>query len=73
MQKIFSDDQNISIIEDEVLDMIVENGSVKGVVLANTEIYAKAIILTTGTFLNGTIHIGEKKNTRRPVGGKLIH
>ena len=61
MQKIFSDDQNISIIEDEVLDMIVENGSVKGVVLANTEIYAKAIILTTGTFLNGTIHIGEKK------------
>jgi tRNA uridine 5-carboxymethylaminomethyl modification enzyme len=42
--------------------LIVENGKVKGVITGlGHEIKAKAVVLTNGTFLNGVIHIGEKR------------
>lgn len=47
--------------EDMVVGVIVEDGSVVGVkTRMGAEIRAKSVILTNGTFLNGTIHIGEK-------------
>jgi tRNA uridine 5-carboxymethylaminomethyl modification enzyme len=51
---------NLDIIESEVENIIVKNNAVMGVVCNNTEIYCKAVVLTTGTFLNGVIHMGEK-------------
>jgi tRNA uridine 5-carboxymethylaminomethyl modification enzyme len=52
---------NIDIIENEVIDIIVENNEVKGVVLAdNTKLFSKSVVVTTGTFLNGVIHMGHK-------------
>ena len=49
-------------IEAAVEDLIVEQGEAAGIVTADgREIRAGAVVLTTGTFLNGLIHIGEKK------------
>ena len=53
---------NVSFYQDMVRQLIVENGQVKGVVTGlGHEIRAKAVVLTNGTFLNGVIHIGEKR------------
>jgi len=52
--------ENLEVKQDLVVDLIVENGEVKGVVTELGNRYgAKAVVLTTGTFLNGLIHIGE--------------
>ncbi|HTN39895.1 MAG TPA: tRNA uridine-5-carboxymethylaminomethyl(34) synthesis enzyme MnmG [Asticcacaulis sp.] len=53
---------NLTIIEAAVEDLIVNNGVVTGVIDATGQSYlAKAVVLTTGTFLRGVIHIGEKR------------
>jgi tRNA uridine 5-carboxymethylaminomethyl modification enzyme len=53
---------NVDFYQDMVKELIVEGGKVKGVVTGmGHEIYAKAVVLTNGTFLNGVIHIGEKR------------
>ena len=58
----------ISILEGEVTDFIMEGSRVAGVVLADgSRIEASATVLTTGTFLRGIIHIG---TTSRP-GGRI--
>ncbi len=50
----------LSIIEALVTDILLKNGTLQGVILKNNEIlYAKAVILATGTFLGGIIHIGK--------------
>jgi tRNA uridine 5-carboxymethylaminomethyl modification enzyme len=51
--------------------VIVENGKVVGVKTSlGINIYAKAVILTNGTFLNGIIHLGEKQFGGGRVGEK---
>ncbi len=53
---------NLDIYQDTVKEIIVKENSVCGVVTGmGHQIYAKAVVLTSGTFLNGVIHIGEKK------------
>lgn len=53
---------NVDMWQDTVKEVIVEKGSAKGVVTSlGLRIEADAVILTNGTFLNGIIHIGEKK------------
>ncbi len=53
---------NISIMQSMVEKLIIENNCVRGVIdEVGTEFYAEKVILTTGTFLNGLIHIGRKK------------
>ncbi len=53
--------KNLSILSEEVSSLIVDKNEIKGVVLSDrTKILAKSVILTTGTFLNGKIHIGDK-------------
>ncbi|WP_020179468.1 tRNA uridine-5-carboxymethylaminomethyl(34) synthesis enzyme MnmG [Methylopila sp. M107] len=54
--------ENLSIVEAEVDDLIVSEGRVAGVVTADgTAIRAGAVVITTGTFLRGLIHIGERQ------------
>ncbi|WP_197021500.1 tRNA uridine-5-carboxymethylaminomethyl(34) synthesis enzyme MnmG [Sulfitobacter mediterraneus] len=63
--------ENLSIIEGEVTDLIVEDGTVGGVILADGQsITADAVILTTGTFLRGVIHIGEVSRSGGRMGDK---
>lgn len=53
---------NLSVVEAEVLDFMVSDGCVSGVVLSTGEaVKSGAVVLTTGTFLRGLIHIGERK------------
>ncbi|WP_259292837.1 tRNA uridine-5-carboxymethylaminomethyl(34) synthesis enzyme MnmG [Candidatus Nasuia deltocephalinicola] len=53
--------KNIKILQDEVLKLIIKNNIVVGVKTKNNSFLSKAVILTTGTFLNGKIHIGSIK------------
>jgi tRNA uridine 5-carboxymethylaminomethyl modification enzyme len=51
---------NLDLAQDTVESLIVENGEVQGVVTTLLNEYrAKKVIITSGTFLNGIIHVGE--------------
>jgi len=53
---------NLDVIEAAVEELILDNGKAAGIVTAGGQtIRAGAVVLTTGTFLNGLIHIGERK------------
>jgi tRNA uridine 5-carboxymethylaminomethyl modification enzyme len=53
---------NVDFWQDMVSSLIVKNGTVCGVKTSiGVEIEAKSVVLTNGTFLNGVIHIGEKR------------
>ena len=53
---------NLTIIEGAAEDLVVDHGQVTGVIDADGATYlAKAVVLTTGTFLRGVIHIGETR------------
>ncbi|WCR14085.1 tRNA uridine-5-carboxymethylaminomethyl(34) synthesis enzyme MnmG [Paracoccus seriniphilus] len=57
---VISRQKNLSLVYGEVAALTSESGRITGVELADsTLIGAKAVILTTGTFLNGVIHIGQ--------------
>ncbi|MDC0737738.1 tRNA uridine-5-carboxymethylaminomethyl(34) synthesis enzyme MnmG [Cognatishimia sp. SS12] len=59
---------NLTIIEGEVVDLLMPSDRINGIQLADgTEIRASAVVLTTGTFLRGVIHIGD---VARP-GGRM--
>ncbi|MEE9388185.1 MAG: tRNA uridine-5-carboxymethylaminomethyl(34) synthesis enzyme MnmG [Paracoccaceae bacterium] len=61
--------ENITVIEAEVVDIIQEGNTVTGVVLGDgSEIIAAGVILTVGTFLRGTIHIGSKSQPGGRIG-----
>lgn len=61
MEKMLSDKKRISLKEAVAEELIIEDGSVKGVRTAKGDVYlAGAVIVATGTFLNGMIHIGDK-------------
>ena len=50
---------NLSLWQDSVVSMIIEEGKVKGVVTAlGVKFTSKAVVLTAGTFLNGLMHVG---------------
>ncbi len=53
---------NLEVIEAEVIDFRIGTSGVEAVILADgTEVCCGAAVLTTGTFLGGLIHIGEKR------------
>jgi tRNA uridine 5-carboxymethylaminomethyl modification enzyme len=71
MQKEVLKTQDLTVIEGEVIDLLMVQNQVSGVVLRdNTEIKARAVVLTTGTFLRGVIHIGEHSRPGGRMGDK---
>ena len=66
MQKILLNYKNLEVIADPVVRFLFEGDKVVGFVCqSGKEVRTKELILTTGTFLNGLIHIGE---TQIPAG-----
>ena len=59
---------NITIIEDEVVDLITDKKTVKGVITNKHKILAKKTILTTGTFLNGKMYTGKEVTSGGRIG-----
>ena len=62
MQKLLLNYKNLEVIADPVIKFLFKNNKVIGFVCqSGKEVITKELILTTGTFLNGLIHIGEKQ------------
>lgn len=60
MQREFTGREGLDVIEAEVADLIMRAGRCEGVLLADgSGISSGAVVLTTGTFLRGVIHIGD--------------
>ena len=60
---------NLTIVEQEVSDLSIVDGSITGVYLSDgRELNCGAVVLTTGTFLRGLIHIGERSFSAGRMG-----
>ncbi len=71
MQKLTFERKSLEVIEGEAADFLMSGDSVSGIVLADgTTIRAAAVILTTGTFLRGVIHIGDSAKPGGRMGEK---
>ncbi len=69
MQAALAQQANLSVIEGAAFGFIIEQGRVIGVTTDDGRAFkAGAVVLTTGTFLNGLIHIGEKQIPAGRVG-----
>jgi tRNA uridine 5-carboxymethylaminomethyl modification enzyme len=69
MQRAIGATPNLTVIEGEADDLVVADGRVTGVRLADGRLFATpSVVLTTGTFLRGLIHIGEKQTPAGRVG-----
>ena len=68
-RKVLENTPNLSIWQDEVVDIVIHDGVACGVITRmGVEVPARAVILTNGTFLNGTIFIGEKSWSGGRIG-----
>lgn len=62
MQATLGAQESLDIIADPAVDITVDDGEVTGVLCASGALFrCKSVVLTTGTFLNGLIHIGTKR------------
>lgn len=69
MQSELAELSNLMIVEGDVVDLVLVQAGIGGVVLATGEIVScGAVVLTTGTFLSGLIHIGDRKIPAGRVG-----
>ena len=61
MRQVIIDEKNLQVYEGETAKLIVKNKIIKGVETAlGEQIFAKAVIVSPGTFLNGLMHVGMK-------------
>jgi tRNA uridine 5-carboxymethylaminomethyl modification enzyme len=68
VQQILGAESNLSIVEGSVASLIREANSIRGVVLGDgSRLHARAVIITTGTFLRALMHSGEQKT----AGGRF--
>jgi tRNA uridine 5-carboxymethylaminomethyl modification enzyme len=69
MQAAIRETANLSVIEGEADDLLVSNGRVTGIRLVDgRDVSAGAVVITTGTFLRGLIHLGERNWPAGRVG-----
>ncbi|MEZ5777089.1 MAG: tRNA uridine-5-carboxymethylaminomethyl(34) synthesis enzyme MnmG [Paracoccaceae bacterium] len=71
MQRATDAQSNLTVIEGEVTDFLMRKDRISGVTIADGgQIAGKTVILTSGTFLRGVIHIGERKSPGGRMGDK---
>lgn len=69
VQQFIRNQLNLTVVEGEVGNLLVKDASATGVVLTSgVVIESAAVVLTTGTFLRGLIHIGDKRTPAGRVG-----
>lgn len=69
MRRMLEATPNLHLRQGMVVDLIVENGVIYGVELQDTRrLHAKAVVVATGTFLNGLIHTGRRTHTAGRAG-----
>ena len=69
MQRVLSEQDNLVIVEGAAFALLIENGVVCGLTTEDgLSLRSRAVVLTTGTFLNGVIHIGDKTIAAGRVG-----
>ena len=69
IQDILAGYQNLTIIEAAVGDLQIEAGRVSGLITETGDHYlAQAVVLTTGTFLGGVIHLGDERTAAGRIG-----
>jgi tRNA uridine 5-carboxymethylaminomethyl modification enzyme len=62
MADVIGSQENLDLLEDSVVDLEIESGRIRAAITeGGKRIVCKALIITSGTFLNGLIHIGRKK------------
>ncbi len=70
-KEILLNQENLDIIEKLAIKLIIKDNTAVGVILEDgTEIYGKKIIITTGTYLNSEVLIGEERINLGPSGDK---
>ena len=68
MQRLLKEDKNVTLIEDMVEDLIVEDNKITGVILSTGEkISATSVILTTGTYMKADILVGDTRTRSGPT------
>ncbi len=71
IRKLLKSHANLSIIEGTIKDIIVKNNQINGVILEDdTSLNSKSVVLTTGTFLGGIIHIGNERIAAGRIGDR---
>ncbi|MCF2906035.1 tRNA uridine-5-carboxymethylaminomethyl(34) synthesis enzyme MnmG [Octadecabacter sp. CECT 8868] len=71
MQDLTANRSNLTVSENEVVDLSIDAGRIAGVVLKDgSEVNAQAVILTSGTFLRGVIHIGDVSSSGGRMGDR---
>jgi tRNA uridine 5-carboxymethylaminomethyl modification enzyme len=69
VQRMVASQPGLMLLEGEAVDLLVQGGRVAGLRLADgAEVRARAVVLTTGTFLNGVIHVGDRARPGGRVG-----
>ena len=68
VRRLLEEQPGLTLLEVEVEDLIVRDGRIAGVIAGAAERRAAAVILTTGTFLRGEIHLGEERWPAGRVG-----
>jgi tRNA uridine 5-carboxymethylaminomethyl modification enzyme len=63
VQRLLREQGKIEILEGEVTDLCLEGDRVAGVMINDHIVSARAVVLTTGTFLGGVIHVGDKNHS----------
>jgi len=70
-REMLEENKNVDFWQDMVAGLLIENGKLVGVKTGmGLAIYSKAVVLTSGTFLNGLIHIGQKQFGGGRIGEK---
>lgn len=73
MQDYAFNTENLTVIEGMVVDLIHNNECVYGVKLKDNEYTSKAVILTTGTYMESTVLVGHNSFDKGPDGEKASH
>ena len=67
MQRLLKEDKNVTLLEDIVEDLIIEDNKITGVILSTGEkISSKCVILTTGTYMKADILVGDTRTRSGP-------